>query len=117
MTAACEKTTACLSSHHWMLQGIWELSCDRSLASRVSEEVLEALILALHVGPPAMQVVAMAAVWNLCVVAEVRGVLVQVCVCVEGGGTGHMGAGEAGWVSGWVRTGCMGACGGGGARC
>ena len=40
--------------------------------------MLEALILALHVGPPAMQVVAMAAVWNLCVVAEVRGVLVQV---------------------------------------
>ena len=59
-------------------QGIWELSCDRNHAARVTLEVLEALALALRSGPPAVQVVAMAAVWNLSVLADVRGAMVQV---------------------------------------
>ena len=64
-------------AHVSCMQGIWELSCDRGHAARVSMELLEALLLGLRDGPPAVQVVAMAAVWNLSVLSDVRGVLVQ----------------------------------------
>jgi pantothenate kinase type III len=59
-------------------QGIWELSCDKSHASHFSLEILRALLEALRNGPPEVQVMALAAAWNMSVVADVRLALVQV---------------------------------------
>lgn len=69
--------SVCIEPLNLLLQGIWELSCDRNQAARFSLELVEALLLGLREGPPAVQVIALAAVWNLVVLADVRSVLVK----------------------------------------